>query len=236
MKNRKRTSKFWLIPKNILCKITKESNSIAEIIRKCEMISSGASYKILKKRLDEEKINYEHINLGLGSNKGRNFIREKIPIEQILVENSEYNRANLKKRLISELNWKEECSACGNLGEWQGKKLSLQLDHINGNSKDNRIDNLRFLCPNCHSQTSTFSGKIHLKNKCKLCENKISNKNTKYCMNCYVETIAPQIGMKQRKVDRPSKDVINQEVEKLGYRGTGRKYGVSDNTIRKWIK
>ncbi len=233
---KKRRSRFWLIPRENLAEITKNSSSIAEIIRKCEMISSGASYKILKKRLDEEKINYSHINLGLGSNKGRKFIKEKIPLDQILVKDSEYNRSNLKKRLISELNWKEECSDCGNKGEWQGKKLTLQLDHVNGNSKDNRIENLRFLCPNCHSQTETFSGKIHLKNKCELCGNKISNKNSKHCMDCYTKIIAPKVGFVQRKVKRPDKETILQDISNLGYRGTGRKYGVSDNSIRKWIK
>lgn len=232
---KERTSRFWLIPKEILAKITKNSNSIAEIIRKCEMISSGASYKILKSRLDEEKINYSHINLGLGSNKGRKFIREKIPLEEILIENSEYNRANLKKRLVSELGWKEECYICKNSGEWQGKKLNLQLDHINGNSKDNRIKNLRFLCPNCHSQTETFAGKINIKNKCKICSKKISSK-TKHCMSCYIQNIAPKVALKQRRVQRPSQEIIRKEIEELGYIGTGRKYGVSDNTIRKWIK
>lgn len=223
MKNRKRTSKFWLIPREILAEITKNSNSIAEIIRKCEMISSGASYKILKKRLDEDNINYSHINLGIGSNKGRKFIKEKIPLNKILVEESEYNRSNLKKRLISELKWKEECSNCGNKGKWQGKELRLQLDHINGNSKDNRIENLRFLCPNCHSQTETFSGKFHLKNKCQLCQNKTSNKNSKHCMDCYVKFIAPKVGFAQRKTNRPDKQIILDDINKLGYRGAGKK-------------
>lgn len=51
------------------------------------------------------------------------------------------------------------CSICGNTGEWNSKKLVLQLDHINGIHNDNRIENLRLLCPNCHSQTDTFCGK-----------------------------------------------------------------------------
>ena len=55
--------------------------------------------------------------------------------------------------------WKEyKCEICG-ISEWQGKELSLQLDHINGINNDNRIENLRLLCPNCHSQTETFSGR-----------------------------------------------------------------------------
>ena len=51
---------------------------------------------------------------------------------------------------------KEECVLCGQNNSWNGMKLVLQLDHINGNNKDNRIENLRILCPNCHTQTETF--------------------------------------------------------------------------------
>lgn len=81
-------------------------------------------------------------------------------MEEILVENSTYlNRAKLKERLVRDNLLKYECSVCGNTGEWNNKFLSLQLDHINGINNDNRIENLRFLCPNCHSQTDTFSGK-----------------------------------------------------------------------------
>jgi len=51
------------------------------------------------------------------------------------------------------------CALCGNSGEWQGKPLTLQLDHANGRYDDNRLENLRWLCPNCHSQTETFAGR-----------------------------------------------------------------------------
>jgi 5-methylcytosine-specific restriction endonuclease McrA len=65
----------------------------------------------------------------------------------------------LKSRLLKEKLIEYKCVKCGNTGEWQGEPLSLQLDHINGNNKDHRLENLRLLCPNCHSQTKTYSGK-----------------------------------------------------------------------------
>lgn len=233
---RKRTSLFWKISREVLIDITTNSNSIAEIIRKCEMISSGASYKILKQRLIEENIDFSHITLGLSSNKGRKFNREKIPLNKVLVENSNYNRSILKKRLINELGWEDKCFKCNNNGVWQNEKLSIQLDHKNGNSKDNRIENLRFLCPNCHSQTTTFAGKSRLKNKCIVCEKKVSNKHTKHCVDCFTQYVLPTNSFNQRKVERPPKDNILADIKELGYTGTGRKYGVSDNTIRKWLK
>lgn len=68
-------------------------------------------------------------------------------------------RFNLKKRILRLSLLKYECSECSLPPKWNGKVLSLQLDHINGVNNDNRIENLRFLCPNCHSQTETFAHK-----------------------------------------------------------------------------
>lgn len=70
----------------------------------------------------------------------------------------EYQTLKLKKRLLSENILKNECSECG-ISEWMGKPISLQLDHINGNKRDHSLINLRILCPNCHSQTDTYTGK-----------------------------------------------------------------------------
>lgn len=69
------------------------------------------------------------------------------------------NLTRLKKRLVDENILEYKCAICGNTGTWQGKKLTLQLDHINGEHTDNRVENLRFLCPNCHSQTDTFGSR-----------------------------------------------------------------------------
>ena len=81
-------------------------------------------------------------------------------MDEILVENSSYaNIGRLKTRLIKEKLLEYKCAFCGNTGEWQGKPLALELDHINGNHFDHRLENLRFLCPNCHAQTDTYGGK-----------------------------------------------------------------------------
>jgi Zn finger protein HypA/HybF involved in hydrogenase expression len=165
-------------------------------------------------------------------------IKEIIPIEDILVENSTYtNRATLKKRLINKGLLEYKCK-CGNTGCWEGKKLSLQLEHKNGINNDNRIENLEFLCPNCHSQSDTFAGKNNKllkfrekkpkqKNKLCSCGATISN-NSVMCQKCHHKSL--------RKVDRPDLDVLLNSVNEIGYAATGKKYGVSDNTIRKWIK
>lgn len=109
----------------------------------------------MKKRLQELDIDISHFK---GKAHGTSDVK-KYSLDEILVRNSIYsNRRALKKRLIEEKLREYKCDICG-ISEWQGKSLSLQLDYINGVNNDNRVENLRFLCPNCHSQTETFSGR-----------------------------------------------------------------------------
>lgn len=79
--------------------------------------------------------------------------------EEVFKDNSFYPRKDIKKRIISDNLLEYKCVECNNIGVHNNKKLVLQLDHINGRSEDNRLENLRFLCPNCHSQTETYAGK-----------------------------------------------------------------------------
>lgn len=79
--------------------------------------------------------------------------------EEVFIENSDYARHHIKKRCIDEKLIEYKCSSCGINDEWNDKRLILQLEHINGISNDNRIENLTFLCPNCHSQTKTYAAK-----------------------------------------------------------------------------
>jgi hypothetical protein len=82
-----------------------------------------------------------------------------IPLKEILEgEHPYYQTFKLNKRLLADGVFENKCSICG-IQEWNSLPISMQLDHINGCSYDHRLENLRFLCPNCHSQTDTWCGK-----------------------------------------------------------------------------
>lgn len=146
-------------------KAISESTSWSEVARKLNVSKSGSRSKLFKKLCNILDIETSHF-LGLAWSKGKKIdINKKWGIkakpEEVLVENSPYKGGSngIKKILIKHLLLKYQCYNCTNNGNWMKKNLVLQLDHINGNNKDNRIENLRFLCPNCHSQTSTFGSK-----------------------------------------------------------------------------
>ena len=84
---------------------------------------------------------------------------KKRPNDEVFIENCMMARHHVKKRLIEQKLIPYACEACGNDDNWNNQKLVLQLEHKNGKSNDNRLENLSFLCPNCHTQTKTYAAK-----------------------------------------------------------------------------
>lgn len=144
---------YKLKTKEEIEQILEESNSLAEVMKKLGYTANrGNSYKPMKEYFT---------SLGIDCSKfskeaKKNFSHPKFELSEILKEDTSYtNMTRLKKRLIDSKLIEYKCASCG-LTEWMGKPIVLQLDHINGDNRDNRLENLRFLCPNCHSQTETF--------------------------------------------------------------------------------
>ena len=149
-----------------------------------------------------------------------------IPLSEILISGSTYgNGTKIKKKLYAAGLKECKCEKCGQGEIWYGQHISLILDHVNGINNDNRIENLQILCPNCNAALPTHCGKnmkYKKTKKNKSIEDKFKTKRS--------------ISIKSRKNDRPSYEQLIIDVKELGYTGSGKKYGVSDNAIRKWIE
>lgn len=189
MNERKKRSPIWNKMTDLeFSNLVKKSNTFSEILKHFGLNNKGGNYKTLKRRAEKIGVDISHIKDGVKSNYGRKFNSNKQDISAIMIENSTYCRKHLKKRIIDESIIEYICDECKGLPTWNGKELSLVLDHINGIPNDNRKENLRFLCPNCNSQTITFSGK---KNKMKINPRKVcpscgGNKHiySKQCFEC----------------------------------------------------
>lgn len=145
--------------KTQLIQAAKESFSLRQVLGKLGLKEAGGNYSQIKKYLEEYQINIKHFR-GKGWNKGlTGFSRPQIALKDILVKQSNFQSHKLKKRLFTEKLKFPKCEICG----WDEKspdgRVPLELDHINGNHHDNRLENLRILCPNCHSLQPTHRGR-----------------------------------------------------------------------------
>lgn len=137
----------------------KKSLSYRQVLKKIGLIEAGGNYEQIKKYIKEYGLDIGHFK-GRAWNKGLTGIgRPIIPLRKILKRNSDFQSFKLKKRLFIEKLKPEYCEECGWAKKAVGGYLPLELDHINGNRHDNRLENLRILCPNCHSLKPTHRGK-----------------------------------------------------------------------------
>lgn len=136
-------------------KIISESKSINDCLYKLGMTRTGDNQITIKKYIRLYNIDTSHFLIN--KNVKEKYI--KLKLIDILKEKSTYNRTLLKQRLYNEGLKERKCELCGQSEEWNGKHMSLILDHINGINDDNRIENLRIVCPNCNATLDTHCGK-----------------------------------------------------------------------------
>lgn len=181
-----------VIPKEQAEKICKDVYTVADFCRKVGWKPRGENYKIFYKYVKEYNLDTSHFtgqrtNLGNKNNVG-------ISNEEYFKEDKLIKGSELMKRLVNKVGREYKCECCG-IKEWNGKPISLQVHHIDGNHFNNTLENLQILCPNCHSQTKTFCGNkneksnhTHIrepKHKCSICGKALHRKpKTGLCIDC----------------------------------------------------
>lgn len=211
-----------------LIEAAKLSKSKSEVCRRLKL-TLGGTYRMLSSHFLRLGIDTSHFLTG---KELTNYAREQIrslSLEDISKVRKYRAGRHIKNKILKEKIFEYVCSTC-NINTWQGHKLTLHLDHINGDPLDNHIENLRFLCPNCHSLTPTYCKTKTIPPRtpkfCKDCGIKIGYSSTR-CRKC-----SDADCKRPTKVDWSQFDIVTM-VENSNYSNVGRKLNVSGVTIKK---
>jgi predicted RNA-binding Zn-ribbon protein involved in translation (DUF1610 family) len=221
--------------KEILEQAVKESFSMADVLRKCGApnLAGGTSHHV-SKRIKEYGISTSHF-IGKRWHLGKPSLNRR-EADSYLVYHADLKRQRAKVlvRSLLDIGRPYKCYVCG-LREWRGKKLILEIEHKDGNFQNDVEENLEFICPNCHSQTLTFSRRKDSKQFLppKLRPKRQGREVRHPSSDGYWRTRdKPRL----RKVDRPSPVELQSLLQTLPMIKIGEKFGVSDNAVRKWIR
>jgi len=212
------------------------SGSFRQVLQKLGLKEAGGNYHNIKTIIKQLNLDVTHFH-GQAHLKGKTHTwAVRKPWGEILILGS-YLHPGQKKRLFIDGLLPNICAECGQKNQWNNKPLVLHIDHINGNHQDNRIENLRPLCPNCHSQTTTYCGRNIPKpnpkppkiKPAKFCPcGRLISKNARFCKNC--------ANLNSRKIVWPDIQTLLSLLEKMSFVKVGKLLGVSDNAIRKHLE
>lgn len=204
-----------------------ESTSVSGVVQRIGRARVGTNFDLVRKEIARLNLDTSH------------WVRQPwvspSPDEEVFQEGSRFSTGVVKKRVLAKRLLPYRC-ICGLTSEWQGARLVLRLDHINGKRNDHRLENLRFLCPNCDSQTETYCGRNKARKPgtsgfCTICQ--VNPCKGLRCRSCSHK--GNTSNQSKPKIDWPPTSELIRRVSETSYLAVARELGVSDNAIRKRI-
>jgi transposase-like protein len=217
------------------------SRSYSEALRRLGMRAAGGNHRTIRRYAEEVwRIPVDHFDPD--AVRRAPLGRPSTPLAEVLVERSAYPRGRLKERLFADGLKSRRCELCGQGELWQGRRMALILDHVNGIHDDNRLENLRIVCANCNATLETHCGRNNrlpqAEQACLRCGTAFLPRamRQRYCSRACGQRAPGRTGPQpaRRRVPRPPYEELLSEIDSTGYSAAGRKYGVSGNAIRKW--
>jgi len=212
-----------------LIEIVKNSKTYNDVYKATNCLRSRARKREVLNGIENNNIDASHLVTRLPTTRPY----KNYSFEEILIKDGPYRgtSADMKRRLFAAGMLKNECYIC-HITDWLGNPLSLQLDHINGRHTDNRLENLRILCPNCHAQTPTFAGKNSRLGRnpptnCPKCKGK-KHRQSETCLNCSREL--------NQKIAWPANEELFTLVKELGLCKTASKFNTTAPVLKKRLK
>ena len=259
MPRKKEASKHYNSTDEEFANAVKNSYSINQVLRTLGLNNKsnggGGWRKVFKLRVVKLNLDISHFT-GQGYLKGKKHSwGASIPLDEILIKDSgRVLHSHIKNRIIKNKLIDYKCALCGLENVWQNKPVTLQIDHINGDSFDHRLENLRILCPNCHAQTDTYVAKnrkkllnvrqfskAHIKKTllCSLCNKERKDSRAKYCVSCYHSQMKTLIQVPENaatKIKWPSVEELEKDLKHMNFVDLGKKLGVTGSAVRKHLK
>ena len=207
--------------------VVKQCYSYADVCRMLGWKPIGGNYRIVHKYIEKYGIDTSHFDQTKSSKRKNIYEITEKPCSYYFENNIAINGSILLKKLIKEGFKENKCECCGNT-EWLNEPIPLELHHIDGNHANNKLENIKLLCPNCHTKTENFRGKKNkVEHYCKICGRQITKWSKKIlCQEC---------AHNEQKRNKWNKEQLIEDIKNLHTNtAIAKKYNVSDNTIAKW--
>lgn len=235
-------SKIRPFTEDAFCHAVATNESIAGVMRQLGLTISGGGYHTVRTLVKRLGLDTSHWT-GSGYLKGKkNSWTKALALSEILVQGRPVNGAKLKQRLFKAGLLENRCSECG-ISTWRGRTLVLQIDHINGAHDDNRLENLRILCPNCHSQTPTWGTgnrqyRAEKPTRVCACGTPICREATR-CRKCAAiarrDTPDPK-KPRRTKISWPSPEDLSARIATSSFSAVAFDLGIGTSALRKHLK